>query len=274
MNRANYTGQEAGYYPLRSDSLEFIQQQIKFWNKLRHVIASNVNAGAIIKEPAPMGIDGLILLGSGEFVNFKYASSGNYLNLYEVRTDLTEGDNTFAEYQVTVYAQRGTKNEPINGAVNIGSYPASNFSSFRGINDIDADLQSLIPHKHTGADGSLQVDYASIKKPSFGSPYTASIGGTTVLCFFRDYGDFKILRIKTSGNTYINGASITLTVNGALSTPYKTKVFIIGVPGTLEIAQINNNTQTSIVFTFDNPVQTTTQINEVYTIPQLVDTPN
>jgi hypothetical protein len=246
MNRANYTDQQFSRYPLRTDSLEFIQQQIFFLQNLTKIMADVAGGKYILSgaEQNPLVVsqvvlrDGILVI-DGEIIPFRGMQSGAYINVYEDHKTLTAGVETFQSYQVIKHAQQGSQNQQVNGKVNVGSYLVSDFVRLPSINDIKNNYATKSSLSNYATMALLQNDYATkalLQAHSHNGVNTPKISFENILmkhtsynligdsdystCFIDDFSSFKLFYLlleKQDGYSFTAGSIYQATINNIYS---------------------------------------------------------
>lgn len=204
MNNAKYKGQTAKWYPLSTDSLEFIQQQIMLLQEMTCMLGHSEKKYLLRSAGVQQGQNGAIIV-DGELLTLKAGIPGAYINIYEQSIDLTEGAESFNDYQVLRFAKRGAQNLQIPEAINKGCFPINELIELPSLLDIYNNYATkdmvLLEHNHSNGNGTA-IPYNAIIKPGwqipqgiFDSQWASGYYTGHMTPRFKDYNDFIILHL-------------------------------------------------------------------------------
>lgn len=147
MNTANYLDNGNSKYPLSTDALDFIQEQIKLIYNL-----SDLHGRNYILRAATNSTDGVIVI-DGEVMPLKAGEAYNYIAIREVYHSVTAAGIDFEKARTERYAQYTSVQEG-------DCLELSSFSALTTIEDLVAEIDSLkklVPPKM-----SVQAIYGSV----------------------------------------------------------------------------------------------------------------
>ena len=149
MNTANFKNNGNSRYPLSTDTLEFMQQQIH----LAYGLASLYGKNYIIRQ-STANADGLIVI-KNELMPLK-GTPTKYIKLVQNKTSITAAGLTFANARVERYAQYAS-------TASVGGYAAASFPVMqpiaqhlvpKGVINMWSGSPSLIPYGWALCDGT------------------------------------------------------------------------------------------------------------------------
>ncbi len=133
MNVANYKN-ENNKYPVSTDTLDFIQEQIKLAYRLAEIYGKNF----ILASPSGT-TDGVIVI-NGEAMPLKQGTPSSYIVVRETSESITAGGQVFTDARISRYAEYVMTNE--GGEC----YAASLFPNMSSVIQIKETLDEAVKH--------------------------------------------------------------------------------------------------------------------------------